>query len=85
MLDTGLLRAYRETVLTFYSHKGFELYKASWRCAVGYDLNSQAWRKKKLTKKTTTQNNTQELLTAHLNPEVAGREEMAGTKIFTCS
>lgn len=67
MFDTGLLRAQRETVLTFDSHKGFKLYKASLRCAVGYNLNSRDWKKK---------NDMQQLLNVHVNPEVERKDEI---------
>lgn len=67
MFDTGLLRAQREIVLTFDSHKGFKLYKASLRCAVGYNLNSRDWKKK---------NDMQQLLNVHVNPEVERKDEI---------
>lgn len=76
MVDTSLLRAYRKTVLTFYSHKRFKLDEASLRCSVGYDLNSQAWRENMACG---------QFLNVHVNPEVGREDEMVRIKIFAYS
>ena len=54
-------------MLTFYSHKGFKLGKASLRCTVGYDLNSQVWRKKVARS---------QHLNAHKNPQMQRKDEV---------
>lgn len=76
MFDTSLLRAYRKTVLTFYSHKGFILDEASLRCSVGYDLNSQAWRENMAHS---------QFLNVHMNPKMERKDKMVRIKIFDYS